>query len=218
MRLRPLPWDQQQLVPGDVSLRLQLIGRQDHRDGGVVSLGQVPRPSPASPGTAAARDGAPTASLGASVSILPPDTHTRRTSVSASAWKSTGNRTSMPRSVRVPVTSSGQRARAVMRQFLRQLQLAGTHPHTAPPPAARRPRPGTVPAPGPRSAGRCSPPSRVTATAPQVTVTASTDAATTPISSTSRAGLPPGELLVKSSELQRSGVIGQVIGGGSTHR
>ena len=62
------------------------------------------------------RDGAPVVSLGASVLIFPADTHTRFTRWAASARKSTGNRTSMPRSVRLPWTSSGQTARAATRQ------------------------------------------------------------------------------------------------------
>ena len=103
------------------------------------------------------RDGAPVVSLGASVLIFPADTHTRFTRWAASARKSTGNRTSMPRSVRLPWTSSGQTARAATRQSsgssswqLTSMLRSATR--------GTPPRPDTVPGQTPRSAGPRPPP------------------------------------------------------------
>ena len=71
------------------------------------------------------RDGAPAVSRGASVSSLAAETQTRFTLLSASAWKSTGNRTSMPRSPRLHCTSSGKLLLQYMKEPFRSHIISG---------------------------------------------------------------------------------------------
>ena len=61
-------------------------------------------------------DGAPVRSLGVSLLIFAVATQTRFFRDAASTRNSTGNRTSIPRSPRVPCGSSAQKARAQTRQ------------------------------------------------------------------------------------------------------
>ena len=131
------------------------------------------------------RDGAPAVSLADSVSSLAAEIQTFFTLDAASARKSTGKRTSMPRSPRLPWTSSGQTARAVT------LQSSGSSSWqlTSMDRSATRGTP-----PSSRYSARTAAlvrrvvlsPSRLTETAPQETSSARMDSATTPISSTSR--------------------------------
>ena len=131
------------------------------------------------------RDGAPDRSLGWSSSKVAADTHGFRLRTQNSTWKSTGNRTSMPRSPRVPWTSSPQMARAVTVQSLGSSMGQQTSMHRS---AERQAPPSSRYSARTVTAVRSwvVSPSRLTDTAPQSAHRDRMDSAATPISSTSR--------------------------------